>query len=103
MWPAVRGQHRLPQGKGDLGRTDTLGRASEPRGKDVLFFPDRLQGTLPGPTHLPTHAGREGGDSESARWPCPTAGDPVVTATVLVWVSLRKVDPSTLRRYEGLR
>lgn len=53
---------------------------------------------LPGPTHPPTHAGREGGDSESAAgWPCPIAGDPVITATASVRENLKTGEPSSLR------
>lgn len=47
------------------------------------------------PTHLIMLAERAG-DSESASWPCPTAGDQVVTAIALVWENLRTGEPSTL-------
>lgn len=87
---ALTEQHLLPQVKGGPGGPETPGRDGLLRGKDGLFLPHRLQGTLPGPTHPPIRAGREAGDSESASPACPTAGDQVVTALASVWKNLRR-------------
>lgn len=88
---ALTEQHLLPQVKGGPGGPETPGRDGLLRGKDGLFLPHRLQGTLPGPTHPPIRAGREAGDSESASPACPTAGDQVVTALASVWKKAQEV------------
>lgn len=49
------------------------------------------------PTHLFMLAERAG-DSESASWPCSTAGDQVVTTIASVFKNLRTGEPSS---FEG--
>lgn len=96
VWPAVRRQHLLPQGRGNPGGLRHLAGLGSPEAKLPHSFQIGSK-ALPGPTHTPTHAGREGGDSESSGQPYPTAGDLVITTTASVRENLRIGEPSELR------